>query len=88
MIIAEFSRLIVVSIYCWPLSMAIVALAFVPSPPISSNGNFIVIVVIIGVPLYSLPDAPLMHGSITNGNIWSLSGCTAIFFNMLCNSFI
>jgi hypothetical protein len=29
-----------------------------------------------------------MHGSITNGNIWSLSGCTAIFFNMLCNSFI
>ena len=68
--------------------MAIVALAFAPPPPISSNGNFIVIDVIVSVPLYSLPEVPLPNVSITNGNIWSLSGCTAILFNMLCNSFI
>ena len=68
--------------------MAIVALAFAPPPPISSNGNFIVIDVVVSVPLYSLPEVPIPHVSITNGNIWSLSGCTAILFNMLCNSFI
>jgi hypothetical protein len=64
-IIASIFRLILVSIYCWCLLvvMGALALAFVP-PLISCNVNYVVIIVIVGLPLYSLPEAPLPHVSI------------------------
>ena len=76
--IARIFRLILVSIYPWCLLvvMGALALAFVP-PLISCNLNFVVIIVIVGVPLYSSPEAPLPHVSIAKhiaSPITNLSG--------------
>ena len=44
------------------------------SPPIGGDGTIVVIVALVNVPLYSLPEAPLPHISIANwqafGLIW------------------
>jgi len=55
--------MIVVSIYC---NNGSVGAHF---SPIRDNGGVFVIVVVIVMPLYSLPEAPLLHISIADGNI-------------------
>jgi hypothetical protein len=75
-IVASVFRLIVVSIYRWCLSvvMSALALTFV-SPPMSCNGSFVVIIVIVSVPLYFSPEAALPHVSIAKTyRITNLSG--------------
>jgi hypothetical protein len=48
-----------------------VAFLFV-SPPIGGNGTVIVIVALVVVPLYSSPEAPLLHISIANWQAFDL----------------
>jgi len=50
-----------------------VVLAFV-SPQKSSDGSFVVIIAVIGVPLHSSSKGTLSHVSITDGSILTLSG--------------
>ena len=63
-IIANLFRLIVASID--PASIGGDGSVFVCVPPIGGIGTVVVIVALIVVPLYSSPEAPLLHVSIAN----------------------
>ena len=67
---ASLFRLIGGSIYCASIG-GDGSVLFV-SPPISSDGTVVVIVALVIVLLYSLPEAPLPHVSISNWQAFDL----------------
>jgi len=86
-IVSFFRQIVSFYLLLVPLSVVKVALATVPHP-IGGDGSIAVIVVVVLVPLYSLPDAPLMHVRIAAGTIKIISRHAVLFFGMLHNLFI
>jgi hypothetical protein len=67
-----------------PLSVVKVALATIPHP-IGGDGSIAVIVAVVLVPIYFLPEAPLMHVRIAAGTISIIPRRAVLFFGILRN---
>lgn len=79
-----FRSIVLFCLLLAPLSVVKVALATIPHP-IGGDGSIAVIVAVVLVPIYSLPEAPLMHVRIAAGTISIIPRRAVLFFGILRN---
>ena len=81
-----FRSIVLFCLLLAPLSVVKVALATIPHP-IGGDGSIAVIVavVVVLVPIYFLPEAPLMHVRIAAGTISIIPRRAVLFFGILRN---
>ena len=79
-----FRSIVLFCLLLAPLSVVKVALATIPHP-IGGDGSIAVIVAVVLVPIYSLPEAPLMHIRIAAGTISIIPRRAVLFFGILRN---
>ena len=79
-----FRSIVLFCLLLAPLSVVKVALATIPHP-IGGDGSIAVIVAVVLVPIYSLPEAPLMHVRIAAGTISIIPRRAVLFFDILRN---
>ena len=79
-----FRSIVLFCLLLAPLSVVKVALETIPHP-IGGDGSIAVIVAVVLVPIYSLPEAPLMHVRIAAGTISIIPRRAVLFFGILRN---